>query len=166
MRVVIILCFVLGAGVGQAVSKTIGHLSLEDASAIGLKIETDAEIKAEGKGAVRITTSWPTSVCVGELPCRVEGGRLVYSVKIRTRLAGDAFLEMWVHAGGGKYFSRGVNDRAAGRCEWKTIRTIFFLQKGQKMEKATLNLVINGTGVVWVDDVVVNFEPLPATGPV
>jgi hypothetical protein len=33
-------------------------------------------------------------------------------------------------------------------------------KKGQKPDKITLNLVINGNGTVWIDDVVLSGEPL------
>jgi hypothetical protein len=42
----------------------------------------------------------------------------------------------------------------------KQIEAPFFLKAGQKPEKITLNLVINGTGTVWIDDIVLAKEPL------
>jgi hypothetical protein len=33
-------------------------------------------------------------------------------------------------------------------------------QKGQKPTKVTLNIVINGPGTIWVDDIVLFKEPL------
>jgi len=41
-----------------------------------------------------------------------------------------------------------------------SIQTPFMFQKGQIPETDTLNLVINGTGTVWNDDVVLSREPL------
>jgi hypothetical protein len=164
MRFVIVVCIMLILGVGQVRPETISRLDLDEASTIGFKIGTDTKIKVEGKASVRITTLWPTLVCLGEVPCRAENGKLFFQARIRTQLEGDAFLEMWVHIGGGKYFSRGLNDRAQGRTEWKTIQTPFTLQKGQQVEKATLNLVINGIGVVWIDDVTLRLEHPPVTG--
>ena len=35
-----------------------------------------------------------------------------------------------------------------------------FVQKGQKPNKVTLNIVINGKGTVWIDDIVLSREPL------
>jgi hypothetical protein len=46
------------------------------------------------------------------------------------------------------------------KSDWKTVQTPFIFQKGQKPDKATLNVVINGIGTVWVDDVVLSKEPL------
>ena len=40
------------------------------------------------------------------------------------------------------------------------MQTPFLLQPGQKPGKVTLNLVVNGKGTVWIDDVVLSKEPL------
>jgi hypothetical protein len=67
---------------------------------------------------------------------------------------------MWVQVGGGQYFSKGMNDPVKGKSDWKTIQTPFMFQKGQKPDKVTLNIVINGKGTVWVDDIVLSKEAL------
>jgi hypothetical protein len=66
---------------------------------------------------------------------------------------------MWAHVDGGQYFSRGMNDAVQGTSDWKTIQTPFLFEKGQKPGKVTLNIVINGTGTVWVDDIGLSREP-------
>ena len=137
-------------------------LSLDSASATGTRVETDGKVKAEGKGSIRITTPWPTTICLAEVTdVNVENARLVYKAKVKTELEGNAILEMWVQVVGGKYyFSRGMNDVVTQRTDWKTIQTPFIFQKGQKPTKITLNIVINGKGIVWVDDIVLSKEPL------
>ncbi len=161
MKSVIRMAPVLLSLAGQADAQDLKKLSLDDASALGLKIETDAGVKAEGKASVKITTLWPTNVCLGEVAgLDVEGASLVYRARVRSDLDGSAFLEMWVHVGGGQYFSRGLDNPIQGKSDWKTLRTPFHFQKGQKPEKVTLNLVVNGKGTVWVDDVVLSKEPL------
>ncbi len=147
---------------GMAASaEDLKKLNLDDASSLGLKIQTDSQVKVEGSGSIRVTTAWPTVVCLAEVKgLDVENAKLVYRAKVKTTLEGEAFLEMWAHVGGGQYFSRGMNDTAKGKSEWKSIQTPFLFQKGQKPEKVTLNLVINGKGTVWIDDVVLSKEPL------
>jgi hypothetical protein len=78
------------------------RLNLDDASSIGLKIQTDSVIKVEGKGSVKITTLWPITVCLGEVTgLDIENAKLVYTARVRSELKGTAFLEMWAHVGGG-----------------------------------------------------------------
>lgn len=136
-------------------------LSLDDVSSLGLTVQADAKVKTEGKASIKITTAWPTTVCLGEVTgLDVEEAKLVFRAKVKTELDGNAVLEMWVQVGNGQFFSKGINDPAKGKSDWKTIQTLFMFQKGQKPDKVTLNIVINGKGSVWVDDIVLSKEPL------
>ena len=137
-------------------------LDLDDASSLGTTVSGDPTVKQEGNGSIKITTLWPTTICLGEVEgLNVENGQLIYRAQVKSeKLEGTAFLEMWCHVGGGQYFSRGMNSVVTGTMDWKTLQTPFFLQPGQKTKKATLNIVINGKGTVWVDDVRLLKEPL------
>jgi hypothetical protein len=136
-------------------------MSLDDASKLGTTIQTDSREKTEGRGSVRITTRYPTTICLGEVGgLDIENARLVYKAKVKSDLNGAAYLEMWAYVGTGRYFSRGLNDPVRGKSDWKAIETPFIFQKGQKPEKIILNLVVNGTGTVWIDDVVLSKAPL------
>ncbi len=150
--------FVLAA---SALGADLKRLSLDNASNLGASIQTDTLVKIEGKGSVKITTLWPTTVCLGEVSgLQVENATLVYRSKVKSDLKGTAYLEMWAHVNGGQYFSRGLNDAVSQKTDWKTIQTPFMFKKGEKPDKVTLNLVINGTGTVWIDDVVLAKERL------
>ncbi len=140
----------------------IKRLNLDDASTIGTIISTDQNVKFEGQGSIRIQTRWPTTICLGQISAlNLENAKLVYQAKVKSeKLEGTAFLEMWCQIGDGQYFSRGLNSTISGTRNWQTLRTPFHLQKGQKAQKATLNLVINGRGSVWIDDVHLLAEPL------
>ncbi|HXV80701.1 MAG TPA: hypothetical protein VEG60_12560 [Candidatus Binatia bacterium] len=152
-----LLTLVAGLARGEDLKK----LTLDDASAIGTTIQTDTQVKAEGTGAIKITTKWPTTICLGEVSrVDVENAKLVYKANVKSDLNGTAFLEMWAHVGGRQYFSRGMNDVVSQKTDWKIIQTPFLFQKGQRPEKVTLNLVINGKGTVWIDDIVLSKEPL------
>ena len=155
--IVIILSMISSATMAEDLKK----LSLDDAALIGTTIQTDSEVKTEGQSSVRITTKHPTTVCLGEvIGLDVESARLLYTAKVKSDLDGVAFLEMWVHVGGGQYFSRGMTDPIKGKSDWMSIETPFMFQKGQNPDLVILNLVINGNGTVWIDDVVLSKAPL------
>ena len=136
-------------------------LNLDDASSLGLRIETDSKVKVEGKRSIKISTLWPTSVCLGEITgLDIENAKLVYTAKVKSNLDGTAFLEMWAHLSGGQYFSRGMDSTVSGQSDWQSINTPFVFQKGQKPDKVTLNIIINGKGTVWIDDIVLSKKPL------
>lgn len=137
-------------------AEEVAHISLDNLDNLGLRLLIDREQKTEGRAALKIETQWPTSVCLGQVTdVDIENSRLVFKARVRTRLQGTAYLEMWCHFGDKAYFSKGLNNPAKGSSEWQQLQTPFILQKGQRPDKITLNLVINGHGTVWVDDVVV-----------
>jgi hypothetical protein len=155
----IFVLLILSTGLSRA--EDLRKLTLDDASVIGTTIQTDTQVKAEGKGSIKITTQWPTTICLGEVDrLDIENAKLVYKAKVKSDLDGTAYLEMWAHVGGSQYFSRGMNDVVSRKTEWKIIQTPFLFQKGQRPEKVTLNLVINGKGTVWIDEIVLSKQPL------
>jgi len=161
MKGILAMLGLMGFIAGPAYAEDLKRLKLDDASAIGTTIQTDTQVKAEGKGSIKVTTRWPTTICLGEVTgLNVENAKLVYKAKVKSDLDGTAFLEMWAHLGGGQYFSRGMNDVVAQKTDWKVIQTPFLFQKGQKPDRVTLNLIINGKGTVWIDDIVLSKEPL------
>ena len=161
MKITLCVFAVLVLAAGSAYSEDLKKLNLDEATAIGTTIQTDTQVKAEGKGSIKITTKWPTTICLGEVAgLNVENAKLVYKAKVKSNLDGTAYLEMWAHVGGGLYFSRGMDDVVKQKTDWKVIQTPFLFQKGQRPDKVTLNLVINGKGVVWIDDIVLSREPL------
>ena len=161
MRQLSVIVIILTLVSGMAMAEDLRKLSLDDAASIGTTIQTDSEVKTEGRSSVRITTKHPTTVCLGEVVgLDVENARLLYKAKVKSDLDGAAFLEMWAHVGGGQYFSRGMTDPIKGKSDWKSIQTPFMFQKGQNPDLVTLNIVINGKGTVWIDDVVLSKAPL------
>ena len=138
------------------------RLPLDSTSSLGTTISTDLVVKREGKGSIKISTPGPTNICLGVVqPLNLENARLVYQARVKSEnLEGAAFLEMWCEVGGGRYFSRGMDSTVAGTMDWQILQTPFFLQAGQKVNRVTLHIVINGKGIVWVDDVVLFKEPL------
>ncbi|MEO1497609.1 MAG: M56 family metallopeptidase [Planctomycetota bacterium] len=127
----------------------------------GTVVAIDTETKIEGAASTRITTQWPTTVCVMEIEApKIENAKLVYSAQVKSDLDGAASLELWSHAGGAKYFSRNPNVAAFGKSDWKRLTIPFFYQAGQQPERLTLNVVLSGPGTVWVDDIRLLKEPL------
>ena len=146
---------------GAAHAQELKKLSLDDASAIGLTIETDNKVKTEGEASVKIETLGPVTVCLGEAKnLEIEDAKLRYQAKVKCDLEGYAFLEMWVEVNGGLFFSRGTDDMIAGKSEWRTLQAPFFLQEGQKATRVVFNLAVGGKGTVWVDDIALSKEPL------
>ncbi len=123
----------------------------------------DKNISSDGKGSVRIDADKPTTVRLFELDdIDVEDARLIYHARVRTEnVEGQAYLEMWCHFPGiGEFFSRGLQNPLSGTTDWTTEEIPFFLQKGQKPNRVKLNVVINGKGTLWIDDIKLIKGPL------
>lgn len=119
-------------------------------------VEVDSRIVNEGRGSLRITASEPTTVRLFEVHgLDVENARLIYQAKVRTEgVEGQVYLEMWCNfPGKGEFFSRGLQSQLSGSTGWTTEETPFLLQKGEKPDYVKLNLVVNGKGTVWIDDI-------------
>ena len=82
---------------------------------------------------------------------------MIYQARLRTEnLQGKAYLEMWCYfPGGGEYFSKGLYAALIGSTgtSWSIEEIPFILKKGQNPDNVKLNLVIEGRGTVWIDDI-------------
>jgi len=119
-------------------------------------LEIDPQISADGNGSLRIDASGPATVHLYEAgDLDVEDARLIYRAKLRTEnVTGKVYLEMWCHfPEAGEFFSRGLAAALSGSNSWVTVETPFFLEAGQNPDQIKLNLVFEGTGTVWIDDV-------------
>ncbi|MEA1992624.1 MAG: hypothetical protein U9N58_10620 [Thermodesulfobacteriota bacterium] len=119
-------------------------------------VEIDRDISSDQNGSLRITTSKPTTVRLYETgDIDIENARLIYQAKLRTKdVEGQVYLEMWCNfMGKGEFFSRALQSPLSGSNEWTSQETQFFLKKGENPDNVKLNLVINGKGTVWIDDI-------------
>ncbi len=116
----------------------------------------DREISSDGSGSLRVDASDKTVVRLFEVSgIDIENARLVYQAKVRTEnVQGQVFLEMWCgFSDQGEYFSRNIQTPLTGTTDWTTVETPFFLKKGQNPDYVKLNLVIEGKGTAWIDDI-------------
>ena len=123
----------------------------------------DRDISSDGNGSLRITATKPAVIRLFEIgDMDVENARLIYQAQVRTEnVEGQVYLEMWCHfPGKGEFFSRGLQTPLTGTTEWTTEETPFFLKKGENPDNLKLNLVINGKGTAWIDDIRLLRAPL------
>jgi hypothetical protein len=148
----------------QALAQELWRDTLDQAENLGTRITADTVAKTDGAASIKVETAWPTVINLAEITgLDIESAALVYEADVRSEgLKGTAFLEMWCHfPDGGQYFSRGLNSTTSGSSDWRRLTTKFFLQEGQKPNKVTLNLAVNGRGTVWIDKQRLAREPLP-----
>jgi hypothetical protein len=134
------------------------HYSLDTTEGILTQsgVTIDKKISSDGNGSLRIEATEPTTIRLFETgDIDIEDARLIYQARVRTeKVEGQVYLEMWCHiASLGDFFSRGLDRPLTGSTDWVTEDTPFFLKAGQNPDNVKLNLVIDGKGTVWIDDV-------------
>lgn len=119
-------------------------------------VSVDKAVSHDGKGSIRVSAAEPTTVRIAELhPEGVENAILFYRAQLRAEdLAGKAYLEMWAGIPGrGEFFSRALQAPLSGSTDWVSQQTPFLLEEGQRADTIKLNLVVDGRGTVWLDEV-------------
>jgi hypothetical protein len=119
-------------------------------------VQLDKAVSSDGKGSLKITANGPMVVRLFETgSIDYDNIRLIYQAKLRTeKMDGQVYLEMLCHfPGKGEFFSRGLENPLTGTMNWSIQEIPFFLKKGEKPDNVKLNLVINGKGTAWIDDV-------------
>ncbi len=119
-------------------------------------LHLDRSISSDGNGSLRATATKPMVIRLYETgDIDIENAQLIYRARLRTQgIEGPVYLEMWCSLPGkGEFFSRAFQSPLSGSTDWTTQETPFFLQKGQNPDNVKLNLVVNGKGTVWINDI-------------
>ena len=156
--------FVLAAGLTASCFRSgTKELVLEEYSCDSLEgvihqagVTVDTRRKIEGRGSLKFSIAEPEVVRLFEAgDIDIEEALLVYRARLRTEgIQGRVYLEMWCHfEGKGEFFSRSLDTTLSGTMKWTRLEIPFVLKSGENPDNVKLNLVCEGTGTVWVDDV-------------
>ena len=156
---VIVVSLIMGCG--QKASKEVTelrHFPVDNVEGIITQsgVQIDKQNSADGNGSLRITATEPTVVRLFEVgDIDIENARLIYQAKVRTEgVEGQVFLEMWCHfTGKGEFFSRDLQTPLTGTTDWTMEEIFFMLKKGENPDTVKLNLVVDGKGIAWIDDI-------------
>ncbi len=167
LALAVVLMISAGISSGQAAASPVElkHFPLDSLEGVRATtaVSFDPKISADGKGSLRVDANQQMTVPLFEITdVSIDNATLLYQASLQTQsLDGKAFLEMWVRVPGkGEFFSRGLDRPVTGTMSWMTAVTPFYLQAGQKPDLIRLNLVVQGKGRVWIDDVRLMRQPL------
>ncbi len=133
------------------------HLNSVEAILTRGGVTLDRAISNDGRGAIRIDASEPTAVRLAEVrPEGAEAVLFVYRGHLRAaNLKGRGYLEMRCDIPGkGEFLSRALEAAVTGTTGWVKQETAFFVVRGQRAQTVKLNVVVEGVGVVWIDNIV------------
>jgi len=159
------IVFVAACSAESVETTEVKHYPIDSLEGIITKsgVQMDEKITSDGNGSLRITTSKPTTVELYETgDIDIENARLIYQAKLRTEgLEGQVYIEMRCNfTGKGEFFSRALQSPLSGSNEWTSQETPFFLKKGENPDNIKINVVVNGKGTVWIDDIHLVKAPL------
>lgn len=147
----------VGGGSAGATPIEIAHFPLNDAGVpSGADAVFDPAVSQDGGGSLRVDSVRGGRLRLYELQEMGEiQGFIVYTGFLRSRaLDGQAMLEMWCRpAEGEAAFVRGAATAVAGDSDW-TPQEIRFSRSElcRAPVSVELNVLIQGEGTVWIDD--------------
>ncbi|MFZ5949144.1 MAG: hypothetical protein ACOYXC_00445, partial [Candidatus Rifleibacteriota bacterium] len=138
----------------------IGSNSLESLTGVSPRVTLDSTVKAEGESSLKIEADGPCRVTVARFSgTEFDKFVLVTNAHIKTSMKnGTVILETLVRVKDGYFFSRAMDMPIGGETDWQTVKTSFFFQENERPEEILVNLVVEGVGSIWVDNVVLNRE--------
>jgi hypothetical protein len=166
IRALLIICAAAlgaaGCGSGETLLRHYPADNLTDVISLSMVL-IDTEVSDDGVSSLRVRTDRPSTVRLYETgDLDVENARLIYRARLRTEdVDGRVYLEMWCRfPGRGEFFSRALHQPLSGSNDWTSQETYFLLKKGENPDNIRLNLVVDGAGIVWIDDIRLMRGPL------
>ena len=129
----------------------------------------DTAVTTDTVGSARLDATEPIAVTLLELTdLDAQNATLTFEARLRSQdLEGLAHLEMEVYLPEQEAPIRtpGLGRMVSGSTEWGVATTSFYFQPTQQPVAVRLNLVVDGAGTVWVDEVRLLRTPLPRKAP-
>lgn len=130
---------------------------------------SSAAIDPESGNALVVSSNEKTEVRLFEIDGKDLGStRLVYNARVRTEdltatddTRGIAYLQMNVlFPDGEELIARGPRVPLSGTTDWRSAETLLYVDEGMTPQRVKLNLVVDGAGKVWIEDVRLLHRPL------
>lgn len=115
----------------------------------------DRAVSSDGSGSIKVEFDKPATIHLGNFEAgELANSRLIYRARLKgENISGRVYLEMLCFfEGQGEFFSRDLQSPVSGTTDWTTEETYFFLKEGENPDMVRLNLIVEGEGTVWVDD--------------
>ena len=117
----------------------------------GVTLET-----GRGNRGLRIDAEGPRTIRLVEVrPDAAEGVELIYRGHLRSSaLRGRAYFEIRCSLpGSGERLARGLKQAVTGTTDWVRQATPLVLGPEERCELVKLNVIVEGAGVVWVENI-------------
>ena len=132
-------------------------------------VEIDSNISTDGEGSLLVNSNDTITVELFELDQEDFGNkRLTYKAIMRSEnlvatkdSRGIAYIELLAKFPDGEdLISRGPRVPISGTSDWTFANTVLYIDKAGSPQSVKLNLVVEGEGKVWIDDIKLEVIPL------
>ncbi len=131
----------------------------------GENVVFDREESSDGGGSLRAESERPRTVRLYEIrnPRDLEGRLIVLTAQLKSvGVHGRVFPELWINAPGRNEVQARNPDGVIGKTRnWTPVRIEYRCEKGERPDLLRVNLVLDGNGRAWIDDIRITSEPLP-----
>ncbi|MDN5278031.1 MAG: hypothetical protein PWR01_1996 [Clostridiales bacterium] len=144
-------------------AESISRNACDGVDCVSPVVVLDSATKVEGENSLKIVAVAPCRVTVGRFSgTDFDNFTLKTTAKIKAELeTGVVVLETLVKSKGGFYFSRAMDQQIGPKTQWQKVFTRFFFKEKERPDEIFVNLIIEGNGTVWVDDINIEKEKLP-----
>ena len=132
-------------------------------------VEIDNKISKDDNGSLLVNAQNPITVELFDLDQEnFRNKRLTYKAQMRSEdlkatdaMRGISYLELIaLFPDGEELISRGPRVPISGTTDWRPVETVLYVDKGNTPEKIKLNLIVEGEGKVWIDNIKLEALPL------
>ena len=132
-------------------------------------VEIDKDTSKDGSESLLVNSTEPTTIELFELKNEDFGNkRLTYKAQMRSQdlvdtedSRGISYIELLAKfPDGDAIVSRGPRVPISGTTDWSYAKTVLYIDKATAPESVKLNLVVEGQGKVWIDDIKLEVIPL------
>ncbi|MEZ0276387.1 MAG: serine/threonine-protein kinase, partial [Roseimicrobium sp.] len=129
------------------------------------KISTDSGITKDGHGSLKIEAPQGATLTIAEQDGleTPPGGTIWCRAHLRCEgISGRAFLMVHLEtASGALLYSKGEPQSVSGTEDWREVLIPIRLDAQSSIKKVRVNLIVQGPGTVWVDDIQITHESKP-----
>lgn len=148
---------VIALWTGTARGVDLGFFPCNDLSQVKTLVTVDKSVTEDGNGSLKVEAVQNAQITIADQKnLEVKRGETLWCIlKVKCEgVANRAYLEMWCEVAEGKRaFSKGLDQAMQGSSEWREVRLPMMVNGDFTVNRALVNVVIEGPGKVWVDQI-------------
>jgi hypothetical protein len=145
------------AAVPLTAAEILGTFACHDIAQVKTSISVDKDTTADGNGSLKVEAAHGALVTIADQKNLSVSKDNTLWCTLKVKCAGvrqRAHLEMWCEVADGKRaFSKGLDQLLIGDSDWREIRLPMMVNGDFTVSRALVNVVIEGPGTVWVDQI-------------